>query len=438
MNPPARIDVFPNPGPRNPRPAPPVKPPTPRQALLHRLRILPAVLTSLAACSHAALEVDFVTPLGTVTAQLDYLRAPKASANLVTLAEGTRAWVDPTSGAVRHTPFFAGLTFHRVSNTPTAKFAETGSPTATGTDGPGYAFPDEFDPALTHQPYVLAMANDGPNTNGSRICLTGNLALPDRNGTHSVFGTVPGAPGRAVIDAILAAPPGSIAITAVNVRRTDPAALTFNPHAVGLPTVQALSPALTVVPGVSTTAAVQQPAATVLQAHAAADLAAWAPHFRSFVAADDPPPGPARLIDSAALPRRFYQFSLVSSPASLGPSGFANRTLTIEGSGFDTLIYQFNASGLGGTYQNIVLGLPFYEGSFVVRNEIPAVLGPYSFSVLLHLFDEPLGGSPFNHIRGGFDTAAPNSLSGRHLTTLLSPTMTPVFDDRGPLTLSRP
>ena len=79
---------------------------------------------------------------------------------------------------------------------------------------------------------------------------------------------------------------------------------------------------------------------------------------------------------------------------------------------------------------------PFFSGNFQVRTEVPAVYGPYSFRVLIHA--DGLGGSPFNLIRGGIDTVAAKTVSGRHVTSLMDANMMLVFDDAGALGLTRP
>jgi len=401
-----------------------------------------ATLVILLACgvvpATATLEVDFVTTRGTITAVMEYVKTPKAVANLLTLAQGTRNWVDPLTGQVRNTLFFNGLAFCQVVNNGTEKTIETGSPTGSGADDPGYGFPDEFDASLTHVPYVMSMSNSGPNTNGARFCFTGNLALSARDGRNTVFGKVLSAASRSVIDSILAAGANATTITAVQVRRTDPAASAFDASAVALPAVQTVAAPLHVLPGVAVAWLGVQPADSVLQAFQSTNLAEWFPHYRHMVGLDDALPGASQRIDTADVPARFYWFSLVTCPAATGVTGFANRTLTVDSPGTGTLIYQFDGTGTGGTYQNIVFpgDPPFYSGTFLVRDEIPASFEPYSFRVLVYA--NGLGGAPFNLISGGLDAVGPTAVSGHQVIRLLSAAMTLVFEDSGALLLSRP
>jgi cyclophilin family peptidyl-prolyl cis-trans isomerase len=124
------------------------------------------------------LYAEFTTPRGVITCELDPARAPLVVANFVGLAEGTL-------GPAPRRPFFDGLKFHRVVP---GFVIQGGDPLGTGEGGPGYEFPDEFSPALSHdRAGVLSMANDGPDTNGSQFFIT--LAPVERlDFLHSVFG----------------------------------------------------------------------------------------------------------------------------------------------------------------------------------------------------------------------------------------------------------
>ncbi|MHA6761564.1 peptidylprolyl isomerase [Streptacidiphilus sp. PAMC 29251] len=128
--------------------------------------------------------------------------APKTVANFVELAEGSREWTDPRTGAKSQGRLYDGTVFHRVIS---GFMIQGGDPLGTGTGGPGYQFGDEFHPDLAFdRPYLLAMANAGPGTNGSQFFITvaptGHL-----NRKHTIFGEVTGQDGRAVVDAIAAA-----------------------------------------------------------------------------------------------------------------------------------------------------------------------------------------------------------------------------------------
>lgn len=397
--------------------------------------VWPVLLLASASVSSAALEADFVTTRGTVTVALEYTKAPKAVASLITLAEGTRSWFESADGSVRREPFFETLPFDRVVNTGGEKLVEMGAP------DPGYQFQDEFDATLTHEPYVLSMANDGPNTNGARLTFTGSTTLTERDGVNVVFGKIAAGTSRTVVDSILAAGAGATTVTGVVIRRTDPGAVAFDESAVALPQVQAVNGPLQVVPGSQVNLLFPQPKVSVLRATAGADLVSWQARFRKFSALDDVAAGATVTIDSANQAKQFYQISLArypDVPQAGGPSNFANRTLTLEGPGSGTLVYHFDATGLAGTYENLVFPEepPLFSGNFQVRSEVPAVFNPYAFKILIHA--QGLGGAPYNLIRGGIDEVGAGSVTGRHVVTFQPSIGAEGFEDSGTVTVTRP
>lgn len=166
------------------------------------------VATSSAADKQAGKEAPlppglyaiFRTTLGTITCSLFEKEAPKTVENFVGLAEGTKEWTDPKTGAKVKKRFYDGLIFHRVI----PKFMiQGGDPEGTGRGGPGYRFEDEFSPALKFdKPGRLAMANAGPNTNGSQFFIT-SVPTPWLDNKHTIFGQV--IAGQDVVGAIEAA-----------------------------------------------------------------------------------------------------------------------------------------------------------------------------------------------------------------------------------------
>lgn len=126
------------------------------------------------------------TSMGRITCQFFERQAPKTVANFIALAEGTKDWVDPrTQKKVHHKPLYDGTIFHRVIPD---FMIQGGDPTGTGMGDPGYSFEDEIDPDLGFDvPGRLAMANSGPNTNGSQFFIT-EAPTPHLNGHHTIFG----------------------------------------------------------------------------------------------------------------------------------------------------------------------------------------------------------------------------------------------------------
>jgi peptidyl-prolyl cis-trans isomerase A (cyclophilin A) len=130
------------------------------------------------------------TNKGTIKFELFREQAPLAVDNFVGLAEGTKEWTDPKSKKKVKKPFYDGLIFHRVI----PNFViQGGDPLGNGMGGPGYKFEVTTSTLRHDKPGMVAMANAGPNTNGSQFYIT--LAkLPSlddpRNGAYTIFGQV--------------------------------------------------------------------------------------------------------------------------------------------------------------------------------------------------------------------------------------------------------
>jgi peptidyl-prolyl cis-trans isomerase A (cyclophilin A) len=144
------------------------------------------------------------TSQGDIEIRLFPNHAPKTVANFVGLADGSRDWTDPATGQKKTgQPLYSGTIFHRVIPD---FMIQGGDPLGSGRGGPGYQFADEFHPDLTFsQPYLLAMANAGPGTNGSQFFVT-VAPTPWLNRKHTIFGEV--TRGTELVDAISKAPTG--------------------------------------------------------------------------------------------------------------------------------------------------------------------------------------------------------------------------------------
>lgn len=139
----------------------------------------------------------FETSKGSITCILYPKQAPKTVENFIQLANGTKEWVDPQTGEKVKKPLYNGTIFHRVIPN---FMIQGGDPLGKGVGGPGYKFEDECATELNfNQPGMLAMANAGPNTNGSQFFIT-VAPTPWLHMHHTIFGQV--VAGQDVADAI--------------------------------------------------------------------------------------------------------------------------------------------------------------------------------------------------------------------------------------------
>jgi peptidyl-prolyl cis-trans isomerase A (cyclophilin A) len=145
------------------------------------------------------LFATLATNYGDIRVQLFPNHAPKTVKNFVGLADGTGTWTNPKTGKPGEGALYPGTVFHRVIN---GFMIQGGDPLGTGTGGPGYRFNDEIHPELQFsKPYLLAMANAGPGTNGSQFFIT-VTKTPHLNAKHTIFGEVADQASRDVVDAI--------------------------------------------------------------------------------------------------------------------------------------------------------------------------------------------------------------------------------------------
>jgi peptidyl-prolyl cis-trans isomerase A (cyclophilin A) len=156
-----------------------------------------AVTASNAAARRAVLHTNH----GDITVDLFPDHAPKTVANFADLAEGVREWTHPQTRAKTTDRLYDGTVFHRII---AGFMIQGGDPLGQGIGGPGYQFGDEIHPELAFtKPYLLAMANAGPGTNGSQFFIT---VAPTAwlTGKHTIFGEVADQAGRDVVDRIAA------------------------------------------------------------------------------------------------------------------------------------------------------------------------------------------------------------------------------------------
>ena len=164
----------------------------------HTIPILAALVLTLAPSAHAAKKgaakaekgttAMIQTTSGDITVKLFKDKAPKTIENFVGLATGKKDWKDEATGKeMKGKPLYNGTIFHRVIPD---FMIQGGDPLGNGTGGPGYKFEDEVSSSdAFDKPGILAMANAGPNTNGSQFFIT-LKPTPWLNGRHTIFGEV--------------------------------------------------------------------------------------------------------------------------------------------------------------------------------------------------------------------------------------------------------
>ncbi|MFZ3569477.1 peptidylprolyl isomerase [Streptomyces sp. BH097] len=139
------------------------------------------------------------TNQGDIEVRLLPNHTPKTVKNFVELAKGEREWTNPQTGEKSTAPLYDGTIFHRVIG---GFMIQGGDPLGNGTGDPGYQFEDEFHPDLAFdKPYLMAMANAGPGTNGSQFFIT--VQTTDwLTHKHTIFGEVVDEASQKVVDAI--------------------------------------------------------------------------------------------------------------------------------------------------------------------------------------------------------------------------------------------
>lgn len=164
------------------------------------------------------LFAKFDTTEGPIVVKLFPKDAPKTVENFVGLATGEKEWTDPASGdKKKNTPLYDGTIFHRCIK---EFMVQGGDPLGRGTGGPGYKFEDEFQSGRRFdKPGLLAMANSGPNSNGSQFFIT---VIPTTwlNNKHTIFGEV--VSGQDVVDRVanvIPKGPGDRPVTPVKIKK---------------------------------------------------------------------------------------------------------------------------------------------------------------------------------------------------------------------------
>ena len=317
---------------------------------------------------------EFNTSMGNFTCALYYAESPKAVASFIGLATGQRAWLDLPSGIARTNPFYNGLTFHRVI---TNFVIQAGSPDGLGDDGPGYAFVDEITNIFQFNKFgVLAMANSGPDSNGSQFFVLATNSSPNLNNGYTIFGQLFG--GSNVVAAINLVPTDAsskpftnVYINNINIRRIGSAAGAFDITAQGLPLVTNLN--LTIAQaGTNVSLVFSNRLYADNRLYASSNLLIWSANQLGI---ETGTPISNTNLHSAAAPAQFFRAAQIQYVSStLAPKLWAGKTLTLFYANglIATNVLVFNSSG-GGTYTyttnapGTILGYNWFQAPYNVK-----------------------------------------------------------------------
>lgn len=149
--------------------------------------------------TNATAKATIHTNHGDIVVDLFGNHASLTVENFIGLSDGSKEWKHPRTGQVQEGPLYKDVVFHRIIRD---FMIQGGDPLGQGIGGPGYQFKDEIHPELSfNKPYLLAMANAGPGTNGSQFFIT-TVETPWLNGRHTIFGEVADEESKKVVDAI--------------------------------------------------------------------------------------------------------------------------------------------------------------------------------------------------------------------------------------------
>jgi peptidyl-prolyl cis-trans isomerase A (cyclophilin A) len=346
---------------------------------------------------------EFNTSMGNYTCALYYAQSPKAVANFIGLAAGQRPWLDLPTGLARTNPFYSGLTFHRVI---TNFVIQAGSPNGLGTDGPGYAFVDEITNTLQFGGFgVLAMANSGPDSNGSQFFVTVS-PQPSLNGGYTIFGGLYG--GSNVVAAINLVPTDAnskpltnVYINTINIRRVGTAANAFDINAQGLPLVTNLNLAIALA-GTNASLAFSNRLYADNRLYGSSNLVNWTANLLGIETAL---PVSNTNLQNLLAPAQFFRSAQIQYAGNtFAPKSVFGKTLTM-----------FYTSGIIAT--NVVSFDNSGGGTYAVTGFTPGTLTTYSWNQLPYNGYIPLiyySGSvlPPSALKLNYKTATSGNLTG--------------------------
>lgn len=330
-------------------------------------------------------------PAGSFTCLLHYDKAPLAVANFITLAEGTRGWVNPPRGGVTNSLFYNGLKCHRIISN---FMIQGGDPNGNGSGGPGYRFVDEFHPDLRHDhPGVLSMANSGVNTNGSQFFVT-VAETAHLNDVHTIFGEVVEGYESCVLPLSNVPVNGSIpvqdvVISSVTIQRLGAAAQAFNPlnPLLGLPLCSMHQTRLERSAAGALTLRWAEPAHCTYTFLDSPDLTTWAGESFTYFSGYEPSADQSLVVTdvpAVGAPRHFFHLAKViytplPTPTPQGrkfvltgkTSGRVTTLTVTSATGGSHLIQDPAGAPLSSTLSNVVWDVPQFDQAGVLSDIYP-------------------------------------------------------------------
>ncbi len=316
----------------------------------------------------------FQTSAGAIRAQLFPDEAPVAVSNFIGLVEGSQVAIEAATGQLIEGDYYNGVTFHRVIEN---FMIQAGSPDGSPAGGPGYSFQDEFDPTRTFaEPFMLAMANAGPNTNGSQFFITvAETSFLDN--IHTIFGKVVEGSNVATAISMVATdaddrPLEAVVIESISIERVGAAAEAFVLDLEGLPKVRQLRPSWEVREGRHLLDVSYETNAAYLL-YLSSNLTTWREERIGFFGSTLPNTG----IDVTAFvtnqPQGFFRVVEVDYPVVVFPPP------SLIGNTLDTLILRFAG---GNTESRLVYTFTSEaSGTATFLNRDPVAFGNYSYRV---------------------------------------------------------
>jgi peptidyl-prolyl cis-trans isomerase A (cyclophilin A) len=239
--------------------------------------------------------------------------------------EGNKTWADFSAGVLKSTPFYNGLTFHRIIS---GFVIQGGSPNGKGTDGPGIVIPDDMDPGFSHSGAgFLSMANSGPNTNGSQFFRHPRRGYRAGRQAHYFGNVIDGLSDVQSIGNVPVVdekPVNPVTITSATIIRVGPVATNFTSGGADTPEPLAFRPLTIDIPSASVYS-IEVPNRDASRNYIIAGAPSLGGSWRTVYYSRAHPPNPAPLLSMSA-PYPMGRHNPNPNPCSFSPPSNRNRS----------------------------------------------------------------------------------------------------------------